>query len=216
MNARLGKNSPQYSFFVYLFININNKSKEYECVSSTKSPSFYIFSSRRNRTINKIIKLENSFNKINDKEYCESDKIFLDSLEKLKESINPLSFKFKKLMPHIYDQDNSEILEDDNKESMKRDTKSSSIYSMESLLDTFRQFSISEPNTIFKVNADPFIFEVRIVERIDPRREEITYNGTTINEAIEALRKGFEYLDKYGVVHSIKPSQDGVGFPIFE
>lgn len=216
MNARLGKSSPQYSFFAYFFININNKSKEYECVSSTKSPSFYIFSSRRNRIINKIIKLENNCNKMNDKDYCESDNIFLNSLEKLKSSENPLSFKFKKLMPHIYDQDNSQSTSHDNNESVKKDPQKRKIDSMESIIETFKQFSISEPNTIFKVNAATFTIEVRIVERIDPRREELTYDGTTFAEAMEELNRGYEYIDKYGVVHKVIPAADGIGFPIFE
>lgn len=218
VNVRLSKTSPQYSFFVYIFLKVNDIStaKRYECVCFAKSPPFSLFSSRRNRIINKLIKLESNNSMLNIEE-CKSDNSFLDSLEKLKEKINPNSFKYKKLMPHIYDEGDSETENKGNdEENNKNQYKNYNIYSFESLMNVLKELSNSEPNTVCNVSADPFSFDIRIVERIDPNREDITYHGSTIEEAINHIKRGFEYLDKYGNIHRIIPSKDSQGFPLYE
>lgn len=185
MNENLPKQGIQlYSFCVFLFIEID--SIHYKCVALTKSPSFSIISSRKNRIRYKT-PLKNQ----------------TPPPKEEKEEEDSYKFKYADLMPHI-DEDYVLHSKKEEEEERKRNRKEidKSMFSFKSMEEAMEDVYKSLPNTIYKKSS----FQMKIIDHIkgDANRQEISYNGLLLEKMFSTYTDQF-YLDKYGNKCMYKP-----------
>lgn len=202
MNENLSKQGIQlYSFCVFMFIEID--SIHYKCVALTKSPSFSIISSRKNRIRYKTPLKNQTPPPKEEKE--EKNLLYIPQFTPVvneKEEEDSYKFKYTDLMPHI-DEDyvlHSKKEEEERKRNRKEIDKS--MFSFKSMEEAMEDVYKSLPNTIYKKSS----FQMKIIDHIkgDANRQEISYNGLLLEKMFSTYTDQF-YLDKYGNKCMYKP-----------
>lgn len=231
MSDRLYKCAPNYTFRVFMFEETSNVG-EYKCIHSIKSPPFQIMSARRikpiierdNNNNNNINEIDTLFNKENlietpppppppypsISEDLRSNNFSDSELRKIiKEMREKSSFKYKNIMPHVYEEEEDKYNNQNEYQrmwknhlqnaNMNKTIVEKNAFTFEDMKYTFQDIiNSNRPNTIYKINS---WFEMELVlpkdDEADKTNEELTSIGGSIHIDLTP-EKGFEYLDKYG------------------
>lgn len=159
-----------YCFYVYICELENNE--EYKIVYKTHSPSFYIHSIKRKKTIELIKEKKDESVETENKDLLKYNGILRsldDEVYNKKESKND---------------DNPTVVEDH----------------FQTLDDCLKKLYISKPNTLFKSKKSNFVGRYINTTETTPEREEISFLGSEFSQFFENANDGFEILDEYGNV----------------
>lgn len=195
MNENLPKQGIQlYSFCVFLFVEVD--STHYKCVALTKSPSFSIISSRKNRIRYKTpLKNQTTLLKEEEKEKLLNFPQFAPTTNKKEEEEDHYKFKYPDLMPHIDEDCVLQKKEEEEESKENREEIEKSMFSFKSMEEAMEDAYKSLPNTIYKKSS----FQMKIIDHIkgDANRQEISYIGLPLEKMLSTYTDQF-YLDKYG------------------